>query len=403
MKPCIDAGKFTFVLAAFAALAATDCSRDHDALAARPRSQGGTAGMAGSAGATSGFGGSGGSFGGKAGSGGSGGTGGSKVTEPTGRSVITFLHALADAKAVTLCFAKSDGGASELVGRPRPAAGLVYGGALVLEILSGVDLDADGVVPFVITGELDLLDGLDCEEAVTLAEAEMQAGGSSAGEASAANDAGAAGQAGDGGGGAPNLVPPRLRVAQLPELAPGTLTEGYSLLYAMVGCLGGPAFHHDEREELCGAGYATDRPNVTAELVVLSRRVGIGTIAIQALHASRALPALSFRVKPPDTTLEPSAFIADNVTEGMLRPRVPRTDLAPAGYGVGTRSWSVQALVGTGVVVSDNWPTILGRSDLEAPMSGRGYTLVVMGPYTDVDAPLWNPPGFTLVDNDPMP
>jgi hypothetical protein len=391
-----------FALAALAALAATDCTRDHDALAARPRPQGGTAGMGGSAGA-SGFGGSGGSFGGRAGSGGTGGTGGSKVTEPVGRSVITFLHALADAQAVTLCFATSDGGRSEFVGRPRPAAGLGYGAALVLETLSGVDLDAQSVVPFAITGELGLLDGLDCDEAVALAEAEMRVDGSPAGGGGAAGEASAGGQAGDGAGGVPSPVPTRLRVAPLPELAPGTLTEGYSLLYAMVGCLGGPAFAHEEGEALCGAGYAPNRPNATAELVVLSRKVGIGTVAIQALHASRPLPSLSFRAKPPDSAVEPAAYIADNVTEGMLRPRVPRTDLNPAGYGVGTRTWRVQALVGAEAVVSDIWPLILRRSGLEAPVSGRGYTLVVMGPSTDLDAPLWNPPGFTLVDNDPMP
>jgi hypothetical protein len=396
-------GKLTFLFASFTALAATDCTRDHDALAARPRSQGGTGGMAGSAGAHSGFGGSGGSLGGKAGSGGSGGTGGSKVTEPIGRSVVTFLHAFADAQAVTLCFAKRDGASNEFVGRPRPAEGLVYGGALVLETLSGVDLDEEGVVPFAITGELDLLDGLDCEEAVALAEAEMHADGGPTGGGGAANDAGAAGQAGDGGGGAPNLVPPRLRVVQLPELAPGTLTEGYSLLYAMVGCLGGPAFAHEQGEALCGTGYTPSGSNVTAELVVLSRKVGFGTVAFQGLHASRALSSLSIRVTAPVSSVEPSVYIADNLTEGMLRPRVPRTDLNPAGYGVETRSWRVQALVGIEAIVSDSWPTILGRSGLDAPMSNRGYTLVLMGPSTDIDDTLWNPPGFTVVDNDPLP
>jgi hypothetical protein len=400
-------GGLAFALVAAAAIAATDCTRDHDALAARPRAQGGTAGMAGSAsaGAGSGFGGSGGSLGGKAGSGGSGGTGGSKVTEPVGRSVITFLHALVDAQAVTLCFAKSDGGANELLGRPRPAAGLAYGGPLVLETLRGVDLDAEHVVPFAITGDLALLDGLDCEDAVALADAEMRADGSSGATGGAGgsppNDAGAAGEAGDGAGGAPSPVPARLRVARLPELAPGTLTEGHSLLYAMVGCFGGSAFAHEESEALCGAGYAPDRPTVTAELVVLSRKVGISTVGIQALHASRAMPSLSVRARPPDSSM-PWAYIADSMTEGMLRPRVPRTDLDPAGYGVGTRTWRVQASGGAGTLVSDSWPTILSRSGLEAPEIGRGYTLVVMGPSSDVGAALWNPPGITLVDNDPM-
>jgi hypothetical protein len=273
------------------------------------------------------------------------------VTEPIGRSVITFLHALADAQAVTLCFARSDGGGNDLVGSPRPAAGLAYGGALVLETLSGVDLDADPVVPFAISGELSLLSGHDCAEAVALAQAEMRAASASAGGGgtggSSPGDAGAAGEAGDGAGGAPHPVPARLRVARLPELAPGTLTQGHSLLYALVGCLGGPAFAHEESEALCGAGYAPNRPTVTANLVVLSRKVGIGTVGIQALHASRALPSLSLRAQPPDSSVEPWAYIADSMTEGMLRPREPRIDLNAAGYGMGTRTWRVQALVGS--------------------------------------------------------
>jgi hypothetical protein len=397
-------GGLAFALTAVAALTATDCTRDHDALAARPRTGGGSAGMAASAGTGSGFGGTG---GGRAGTGGSGGTGGSKVTEPIGRSVITFLHALADAQAVTLCFARNDGEVNDLLGSPRPAAGLAYGGALVLDTLSGVELDAEPVVPFVITGELALLEGLDCGEAVALAEAEMRAAGAAAAGGggtggSSSSDAGAAGDAGDGAGGAPSLVPARLRVARLPELAPGTLTQGHSLLYALVGCLGGPAFSHDDGEALCGAGYAPNRPTVTAALVVLSRKVGIGTVGIQALHASRALPSLALRAKPPDSAVEPWAYIADSMTEGMLRPREPRVDLTPVGYGMGTRTWRVQALVGSEAVVSDSWPTILGRSGLEAPATGRGYTLVVMGPSSKPDVPLWNAPAFTLVDNDPM-
>jgi hypothetical protein len=92
------------------------------------------------------------------------------------------------------------------------------------------------------------------------------------------------------------------------------------------------------------------------------------------------------------------------MTEGMLRPREPRMDLGPAGYGIGTRTWRVQALVDGVAAVSDSWPTIKNRSGLGDPEVLRGYTLVVMGPSRVVDdAPLWNPPGFTLVDNDPSP
>jgi hypothetical protein len=399
------------VVGAVAALAATDCSRDRGSLVARPH--GGTAGVAG----TSGSSGSGGTFaggGGKGGTGGTGGTGG-KLTEPLGTSVVTFLHAVVDAQTVTLCFAKNDGGGNELLGKPRPEAGLSYGAALVLDTLSGVDLDTERVVPFVIAGDLALLDGLTCKAAVALAEAEMRGENGGTGGSAGNDPGGAGGEAGDaaggvrsgtgGSGGSPSPRPARLRVARLPELAAGSFTEGHSLLYAMVGCLGGAAFEHEDGELLCGEGYASNRPTVSAELVMVSRKVGISTVGIQALHASRAIGSVGIRARPPESAVEPWAFIADDLTEGMLRPREPRLDLNPGGYGVGTRTWRVQAHVDEFLVVSDSWPTLLGRSGLGNPEGLRTYTLVLMGPASVIDADdtRWNPAGFTIVDNDPMP
>jgi hypothetical protein len=62
----------------------------------------------------------------------------------------------------------------------------------------------------------------------------------------------------------------------------------------------------------------------------------------------------------------------------------------------------VHALVGGDAVVRDWGPTKAGRSGIAAPSRGRGYTLVVMGPSRVVDdATPWNPPGITIVDNDP--
>ena len=195
--------------------------------------------------------------------------------------------------------------------------------------------------------------------------------------------------------------PPAKRWRVHTDRLPRTAYEGLSLLYAMVGCLGGPAFTHEDERALCGADYSPTRPTVSAELVVLSRKVGISTVGIQALHASRAIGTVNIRSKPPDSAVEPWAYIADSMTEGMLRPREPRLDLAPAGYGIGTRIWRVQALVDGNAVVSDSWPTILRRAGLGDPEVFRTYTLVLMGPSSDIDEPLWNPPGFTIVDNDP--
>jgi hypothetical protein len=410
--------QFGLVLSCLVGLASTDCSRDHGALAARPRTEGGTAGAAGTAGAGgisgsgSGFSGSGGTFLTRGGTGGGGGSGGSLVSHPRpplGQSVGTFLHAMVDAPVVTLCFAKNDGGRNEFVGTPLPERGLGYGRTLVLEALKGVDLEEESLVPFAITGDLSLLDGMKCDEAVAFAEAEVRAanrGGSlgAGGEAGAPGEAGSFGSPSNSGGNSGDGEPivPRLRVARLPELAPSALSAGHSLLYAMVGCIGGPTFTHEDEEVLCGEGYAPDRPTASADVVLLWRRRSASTIGIQVLHASRALPALSVRAKPPDDAVQPSVYIVDSITEGMLRPREPRSDTTAVGYGIGTRTWRVQALTGGNVVVSDSWDVVTRRGALAELRADGDYTLVVMGPSRVVAAaPLWNQPGFTIVDNDP--
>jgi hypothetical protein len=96
-----------------------------------------------------------------------------KPVLPTGRSVTTLLNAIVDAPSVAFCFAKSDAGVNSFVGDPRPANGVTYGKALVIESVDGVDHDSEGLVPFALAGELDLIESLGCAEAVAKAEEEM--------------------------------------------------------------------------------------------------------------------------------------------------------------------------------------------------------------------------------------
>jgi hypothetical protein len=326
---------------------------------------------------------------------------------PKGRSVVTLLHAIVDAPRVAFCFAKSSGGANTFIGEPRPADGVAYGRSLVLESVSGVDHDEEGLVPYALAGELELVDGLDCDDAVRRAQDEMRLALEAAeapDTSESAGGAGGEGGAGTGGAGDPGAPMARLRVGRLPELGPGTLTEGYSLLYAAVGCFGGAAYTHPDEREICGDVYAPSSTSLSAELVVVSRTTKSDVVALQALHASRGFGALSsIRIAPPQSMVLPGISVGDQLTEGALRPREPRTDVLPESYGIGDDDWTVDALVSGSPVVSEPWPKVLERSDMPVPQVGRGYTLVLMGPAGKFGTGFWNEPGFALVDNDPKP
>jgi len=387
-------------------LGATDCKSDHDALAARPPSGSGGKAGAGGAGGRGGTGGTGGGTAAGGGTGGTGGTGGSKPVLPEGRSVTTLVHAIVDAPRIAFCFARSVDGENRFVGDPRPAGGVAYGGSVVVESVDGIDHETEGMVPYAIAGELGLVEGLDCEAAVALS------GGGSAGTGSGGSGGGG-GQGGEGGdgtqagaggeGGDPGGFTPHLRVARLPELAPGAMTAGYSLLYAAVGCLGGAGFTHPDETEICGDGYAPNRSTVSAELVVVSRTVKADVVALQALHASRAFGEASVWVAPREGAVEPMIPIGDTITEGALRPREPRIDLLPSMIGVGISGWRIQARVGGSPVFAETWPVVLERSGIAELELGHGYTLILVGPSSDFGDGWWNPPAVAIVDNDPMP
>jgi hypothetical protein len=405
------------------------CAKDHG-LARRPSSEtGGTGGTAG-AGGKAGAGGNpaGGKSNSNGGKGGGDGVGG-KVTEAPGKSVLTLTHGIVDAPRVAWCFARVRDGVTRLVGSPTPKAGVAYGASIVLDALPNTDFERDGVVAFAIAGELGLIADANCEDAVELARREMGAsptgegggsgaggeGGAASGQGGEAGDggeagvtatAGAAGEmaAGSAGSGDPELPdPPRLRVGALPALAAGALAEGYSLLLASAGCLGGPAFSDEREREVCGSAYRPRAPTLTAELVVLSRKTASSTFAFQTLHASVASGELAVSVTPPASGGLTTVTLALNMTEGMLRPREPRLDLPTTAYGGGSDEWSVLVTSSDGAEpIQEPWPAVLERGGIEALESGHGYTLIVIGPAGGVPKRnWWNAPAITLIDNAP--
>jgi hypothetical protein len=449
MRRCTE-----FLLGALALVAG--CETDHGALARRPnQNEAGEGGVAGSLGGT---------HSGTGGSSATAGAGGTKVVEPPGRAVVTFLHGIVDAERVLFCFAQGGEQGPSLEGDPLPAGGLDYGASLAFETLPNLSV-TEAVRVFAIAGELERVEGENCEDAVETARAEMRAagdersflnlagaGGVSGGEGGAAGDtagaagdtggapsgvagalgeagtsggdAGAAGagaggdgagagaggnagsssagEAGSGGlGGAPvSPDPPRLRVAELPSLPAGAIVEGYSLLYAANGCIGGPAFSHALEVQACGVGYSPENPTLGAELVTLSRKAHFLNLSLQAFHSSRALGGLDLRTRPAASSSEFAQTIASGLTLGSLLPRAPRSDLRSEQYGISDGGGLEFFLKGVSAWVG-SWTGVTRRSGI-TPVNGRVYTLVVIGPAV-AEAPdgFWNRPTVTLVDNDP--
>ncbi|HTQ07018.1 MAG TPA: hypothetical protein VMI54_24340 [Polyangiaceae bacterium] len=404
-----------------ALLVGAGCSNDHAVLELRDH-PGGMGGMAGLAGA-----------GGAGGNGGvltrppvagSGGINPDKMVEPPGRSVFTVVHGVVDADMTAWCFARVRNGATTLVGSPVPAGGLAYGQSLAFETLPGIDATSDGVVPYVIAGDLSELAGLDCVKAVALAEQVMGADTGEGGAAGQAGAAGASGQAGAAGvaptaeGGAPGdagaagadvqaekaaALPPSLRVGALPGLPAGTLAAGYSMIEVAAGCLGAKEFDDEHEYVACGDDYTPEHGSLTAEIAMLSRETADGMLSIQALHASHGSGDMGVSSVPSAVDGGIGITIVDNFAEGALRPRDPRTMLPVESWGANGDTWTVNANVSSVPYASEAWSTIRDRAGIAELDNAHAYTLVAIGPgLTIADQGFWNPFAFALVDNDPV-
>lgn len=412
-----------FTLAGALSLAPS-CSNNHSVLEQRdhPAGMGGMGGLAGAGGMS----GSGGALT-RPPAAGAPGVNPNKMVEPPGRSVFTLVHGIVDADLTAWCFARVRDGATTLVGSPVPAGGLAYGQSLSFETLPSVNSDSDGVVPYVIAGDLSAIDGLDCSKAVALAETVMAADtgeggaagqGGAAGEGGVSGLAGATGGASDGGtpgeGGTPGgagasiqaekttPTPPALRVGALPGVPAGTLAAGYSMLEVAAGCLGAKEFSAVRQAAACGDDYTPEHGSLTAEVVMLSRATADGMLSIQALHASHASAELGVRSMPGSMDSGIGITVIDHFGEGALRPRDPRTMLPVQSWGVNTDTWSVNASVGSVDYTSEPWSVIRARAGIDELENGRGYTLVAIGPSVTIDTTgFWNGFTFALVDNDP--
>lgn len=399
MKPCIKSGAACALLL----LSSAQCTTDHDALAKRDRGSAGSSGAGGSAGS----GGSGGSSAASA----AGGSAGSKYVEPQGRNVLTFLHGVADAPSVAWCFARLVDGEPEFIGSPWPEGGLEFGRSRARESFGDIDLASDSLSVHVLAGDLSLVAGATCEEAVAEARQRMAEAmpelppDESGGSAGAAGAAGSGGQPSSGAGGAggatdvPIPDPPALRVGELPALPPGTVNGGYSYLLAAAGCLGGPWYTHPEDDAVCGSGYAGGT-TLAPVLVTLSRESSL-RLGLQAVHASRALGEIDVRVAALNDGADPPVVIARDVLEGVIAPRPPLLDGSRVDYHV-DYDVDVEVVSDSSVVLAEPWQLVLRHGDLEDVEDGKNYAFVVIGARPGLGvAEWWNKAAISIVPSDP--
>jgi hypothetical protein len=370
------------------------CTTNHDALAKQPK--------AGSAGGGSG-GGAGVGAGGFGNSGNVASQGGrpNPDAEAPGDDVLTIVNGVIDAPSVQLCFARlaQNGEAGELVGAPLPA--LAYAASTVRTELDGFSFADDAIVPWVIAGELSLLEGLDCNDAVALAASEeakvapVESSGGSGGEGGATGGGGAAGE--------PEvpLEIPALRARPLAAIPAGTVNIGRSILMVLTGCIGGAAFTDAVDTSACGPSYTPSEPTLQPLVVKLSRTPGFDKVGLQAVHAAPAVAGtVDVRASGDDGVV--SLTFASSVGFGAIEPRPADVRFSPTELGVERSDFGLQAFGDSGVLFQQAWPEMLEASGLDELAAARNYTAVLLGP-----DPLllkkgwWNPSAFALVENDP--
>ncbi|HLV66318.1 MAG TPA: hypothetical protein VKY73_10930 [Polyangiaceae bacterium] len=422
------------------------CKTEYNApVGSRPNNPGSggaaTGGMGGSAGFTP-----------LPGSGGASTTGGRPPDEPPTEDVLTFLNGAVDAEALLVCLGHRAEGTFEPVGEPFPEGGLAYGRALVVEPPAELDLENEALEARVIAGELELVEGMDCAEALEAARLEEAAvtegqngeggeggaagagGAGGAGGSASEVDAGAGGTAGAddedlasaggaggaeqgtediaggaagelGSGGAP-AVPapkPRLRARALPVLPPGTLTGGRSTLLVATGCLGGPGYTHPRETLACGDAYAWNRPTIGAVLVRLSQSRAFGKLGLQTLQASLATGEVDMRSAPLSDSAYTPITIGGRLTYGVITPRSARVSLSIAEYNADAKDWGIQVVEAGSVLHVESWAEVVEHSSVTLE-NGRSYTLVLLGPAVGLRPNgFWNPSLVSIVDNDPLP
>jgi hypothetical protein len=358
------------------------------------------------------------------------------IIDPAGDFAFTLVHGVVDAPRIFFCLANQ----GEPVGDPWPNEGLGFGEAWVSDELPAGDPESESLQIIVIGADPDLIDGRDCVMVLEDPRSELMLGGvasaltrsvhatvlavSDAGSNDAGpTDAGLPGSDaavvvpsddaavidGMDGGPLPDAaavdasleLPPAIRVAFLPVVPAGTMSNVGSYLLTVAGCLGG--FSHPEDRAVCGNSYFPDRPTLRPMLVRMSRLVTFGNPSLQFMQASLGAGIVTARSTPGVLNNGTQITIATEVAPGVIDPYPPIQSVAPGTFGDPLGVGGLELTSETGQTWSDSWSSALEELDIEALQGVTGYTLVFVGPspWLEDDAQWWNEPRFTLVRNSP--
>ncbi len=314
---------------------------------------------------------------------------------------MTVVNGVVDSPWVALCFAPVKAGVERpATGAPVPASGLVYGATAEFDSLTGIDLAADGVRPYLVAGAgPSAAAGLDCAAIVAQAHPKSppqvpapdaappppdasdsgSADAASSVDASVSLDATIPLDASKTGSVEASTVDatvpiPLVRFAALPVIPSGQLAVLHGYLLVLSGCVGGPGVTDSAEEAVCGSSYSAATPTLGPELVAPSRAAPSDRVALAFLNGS---PAFS----PCDVQLSPSKSgdsitVADNVVTGALRPRTPLGSYGAQDIASTSPDAAIQVYPrGSNQAAYDEpWQTTLNAGNLTGLADGGAYT-----------------------------
>lgn len=319
------------------------------------------------------------------------------VPEPEGPPKLRVLNGINDYDAIRVCFVPYPSG-PEVDPWPSSPSGLAFGKVLAIEPPSSIGPPGADVQPFVIAGDLSVIAGKSCSEALALATPSGGAGGSGGSGAGGSGGGGAGGS----GGGAPDAPP--IVVSAMPVIPAQVFEAEKSLLLAFFGCIGGPD-HVDGTEGLgCGFSFTPATPTANLTLVAMSRITEPDRIALQFVHASAAMQPSDVRVTPGfDNVVD--VPVAKALALGGLGPKPPFTGLSRADYGslpkVNIKTFAPNDTTATSTLLLQDTFTTSGIDPADFK-DGSSYTFVAVGGYPGVVlSSFWHPFKWVMLPSDP--
>lgn len=288
---------------------------------------------------------------------------------PDGPSVFTLLNGIPNARAIRVCFeAETGDGFEPTGGEPLPTdpAGLAYGRSLSSDTVPGVDLEAQSVRPVVFSGELQLIDGESCEE--------LQS------------------------------PPAGVGRTELQVIPAGTLARGRSVLLVAAGCVDTSEPDPENAADVCGGDFTGPDGNATL-LVASMERTPVGdAMGLQVFAGSVASGPLTVDQLTAFPAM--STVLVSKIETGEIAPRPPSDDLSVGDLGTSVEENTLRVFGDTAsepvVVVPLADALERGGLSIDSLEDGRNYTVVFYGPRPSLEAGSWFKAfSVTVVASDP--